>query len=745
MVIIFLWPFLSFSQEYAFKAGTEFTTSSFGTAWNIDKKLNPLAGALSANDSVFSDHILIYGVNESCVNIKCDYISLDTSFHIATNEVVQFQIPILPHSSFQVGRVLPKSIRIKSDYPLIIQQFSGLQFTSPIIEFVDRASVSYSESSTLIPNEVYTNQYEIPLIHSDSPNMKKAQIRSGGRPSTVLTLEDSNQIEISFGQGAYLIDTSSFVLNWLINDTERLDLDIHEAFMLYTEDGFNGLTGQNTRLNDGYVRSLNNKAIKGITSYAIFSDTASSSLGTLYGGLTLEEPLPLSLYPKRIHVAPFEGHKGVLLSIEAIEDSTVVTINNSASILLNKMDRIDSCFHRNLTIESNKSFYSSIQPCLRDDFNNNALSPFLVRPTDESDLIFQSRFKPIWEPSFNNKYYLAVSCPIVSSSNILLDGVPIPSTAFTPYSFDSNWVFATILVDTSQHFVSSTSGFQAYHYSAYSENSSNHFPSYGINLAQDILIDDSLRGISTRLDSGLISPRDSVSLCQGQALEFWPGLAQQTNWSWVFPDTIIEALAQEPVNYVFDWAGFFTIRRQAINSCLSTDSVVVYVQGALNSNINYSIVNNCFENQISLWVESARIPEQIRWLNPSPTSEVDTLVYPLNAASDDVIEFVAEVTDAHCKDTLSIQIPLNDILDPELSFANVITPNGDGINDELCFSQFKGEAECFSVSIFNRNGIAVFESTDPNECWSPARNQAGVYYHVLVLKDKTYHQSITVF
>ncbi len=46
---------------------------------------------------------------------------------------------------------------------------------------------------------------------------------------------------------------------------------------------------------------------------------------------------------------------------------------------------------------------------------------------------------------------------------------------------------------------------------------------------------------------------------------------------------------------------------------------------------------------------------------------------------------------------------------------NIFTPNGDGINDRLCFNG--EELTEFSIAIFNRWGECVYQSTNPAECW----------------------------
>jgi len=65
---------------------------------------------------------------------------------------------------------------------------------------------------------------------------------------------------------------------------------------------------------------------------------------------------------------------------------------------------------------------------------------------------------------------------------------------------------------------------------------------------------------------------------------------------------------------------------------------------------------------------------------------------------------------------------------------NVITPNGDGINDTFKL-RIEGSTN-YHLLIFNRWGEVVFESTDPNNCWTGKNKNdgtdcpAGTYYYI---------------
>ena len=104
--------------------------------------------------------------------------------------------------------------------------------------------------------------------------------------------------------------------------------------------------------------------------------------------------------------------------------------------------------------------------------------------------------------------------------------------------------------------------------------------------------------------------------------------------------------------------------------------------------------------------------------------------------------YVVTVTQGLCTTIESKRVELSDVfcpsIDCELDVGNVITPNGDGINDT-----WKVVTNCdltnFDLKIYNRWGQLVFSSNQVNIVWdgtvygSPAAD--GIYFYELEFKD----------
>lgn len=106
---------------------------------------------------------------------------------------------------------------------------------------------------------------------------------------------------------------------------------------------------------------------------------------------------------------------------------------------------------------------------------------------------------------------------------------------------------------------------------------------------------------------------------------------------------------------------------------------------------------------------------------------------------------ILTVTNANgCTDTVQVVVTV----DEDFLLPNVFTPNGDGINDEF-FVTTSGLSE-YKMEIFDRWGVKIFESAEPNVHWdghttSGAQCSDGTYYFILTAISPTQDYSTTGF
>lgn len=99
-----------------------------------------------------------------------------------------------------------------------------------------------------------------------------------------------------------------------------------------------------------------------------------------------------------------------------------------------------------------------------------------------------------------------------------------------------------------------------------------------------------------------------------------------------------------------------------------------------------------------------------------------------------------------CADTVEFNLDLHDFSFSNLFIPNVFTPNGDGLNDY--FRLFTTPCNFVSVSIYNRWGMQIFSSSNPNFRWDGYFNSRavpeGVYIVLITSHDKIYNGTLTL-
>ncbi len=119
------------------------------------------------------------------------------------------------------------------------------------------------------------------------------------------------------------------------------------------------------------------------------------------------------------------------------------------------------------------------------------------------------------------------------------------------------------------------------------------------------------------------------------------------------------------------------------------------------------------------------------WSNGSTDS---TLVFTPDSVGTTIISVRITLKQCSIEDSILLQLRGDCYDGCTPAFANIFTPNADGLNDRFS-SGLNCETEHYHLSIYSRWGALVFESRHPNIAWDgsingiPANN--GVYYYVL--------------
>ncbi len=109
--------------------------------------------------------------------------------------------------------------------------------------------------------------------------------------------------------------------------------------------------------------------------------------------------------------------------------------------------------------------------------------------------------------------------------------------------------------------------------------------------------------------------------------------------------------------------------------------------------------------------------------------------------------YVAEY-DVYSSDTIVITQGDDNFCNPPLTIPNVITPNGDGANDNFVIQN--AESYNITLQIYNRWGRLIYENTNYQNDFSCKTCASGVYYYVIKAKskrngrEKEYKGSLTI-
>ncbi len=194
---------------------------------------------------------------------------------------------------------------------------------------------------------------------------------------------------------------------------------------------------------------------------------------------------------------------------------------------------------------------------------------------------------------------------------------------------------------------------------------------------------------------------------------------------WDFGDGATNNYEKNPSHWYMN-SGAYTVRliAQSNLGCNDTITKIVQIQSVPVFNFSYS-GDTIFNEGESLIVTAIGDFDQILWYDGSTNNSITITKGGY---------YYAEVRNQGCPNLRSFTIVVYD----KVGITNLITPNGDGYNDNWEIYHIENHAPC-QVSVFNRDGALVYSSTDYNNQWKGTYNgnplPEGVYYFVVNCKD----------
>ncbi|UPT65320.1 MAG: gliding motility-associated C-terminal domain-containing protein [Sphingobacteriales bacterium JAD_PAG50586_3] len=247
----------------------------------------------------------------------------------------------------------------------------------------------------------------------------------------------------------------------------------------------------------------------------------------------------------------------------------------------------------------------------------------------------------------------------------------------------------------------------------------------------------------------VINAGPDVSFCSGLGAVIGPqGSLPGVTFSWSPGTSLSSTTAQNPQASPSQTSTYIVTATNA-EGCIATDSVTVFVGQFPTSVVDTSLSADCDGWLLTLSTPTLDTSSySVTWVFTldSTVANGPTVVRNFNFGDTTSVTVYLVDPSGGCSDTLV----LNDLLPPTGTFftlpvPNIFTPNGDAFNE--CFKPniLPGFEECYTMVIYNRWGIKVFETDADNTCWNGkiksdgANASDGVYYYIMDFKGTKYN------
>ncbi|AEV33974.1 hypothetical protein Oweho_3019 [Owenweeksia hongkongensis DSM 17368] len=461
------------------------------------------------------------------------------------------------------------------------------------------------------------------------------------------------------------------------------------------------------------------------------------------GQETFEQVKPDNVGDTLFMAAQIQDNYPNLYSIMPVEDSTAVYINGQLLDIRDRSYQVDTCWAGDVVITANKPVQVMLTrsaPGIVDTNspNSSLLSPFTINLAGSNELIKRSVLKP-FGGDYGMTYVVALFTPTASTADFTVNGQPLPAGSWQAYATRPGWSHAQIEISDKTHILESTGeGFVGYHYS-YMKKTPNYYymPSYGYCLVESKPVpQDSLSFYIKREEGEKVKFEDFDSpVCVGEQLLVYPPAARHVSWQWSFDDgqdtvQVINEKQGAGFSHSYTIPGTYWIYVNDTAGCSPPDSVKVEVVDSPVADFDYTSQMTCDGLEVQ-FVNKSQGATKYEWQLPDGEVSNDESPVFLVENSDDLTVSLSVENDAGCSNEIAKNVKPDTQGLNELIVPNVFTPNGDGINDCFYVSGKEGFAECFDLSIYNRWGERVFESTNPEDCWTGEEHSDGTYFYVL--------------
>lgn len=236
----------------------------------------------------------------------------------------------------------------------------------------------------------------------------------------------------------------------------------------------------------------------------------------------------------------------------------------------------------------------------------------------------------------------------------------------------------------------------------------------------------------------IIGLMSDTLICEGSSAKLWVTGGTKYYWtpSTFLPNNNFNVTQVYPTSPIL-----YKVVVEDSNGCIDSSNTSISLNIVPESNYSYSFIPSCLGFEVE-FKDSSINADSYNWIFGDGTFSSDLNPYHVFDFNTHVKTSLVVENNGVCFDTLSTSFKWQKIGDfIDVLTPNIITPNGDGVND--CF-EVKVPVEfedCVEYDIYNRWGLKVYDTRDfkTDFCgFNSYNNQElsdGTYYYTLQIKD----------
>lgn len=442
----------------------------------------------------------------------------------------------------------------------------------------------------------------------------------------------------------------------------------------------------------------------------------------------------------KFYAVPVNGQGIDYVHMVAEQPNTEVYWNGSLVKNLDEGEYWDSCFFQAGLIEANKEiFLGQFVQATHPFPSNGEVYATATFGLNDGDFFERFRFKMDTNLFIDFNPYLILLSPLKDTGTVAITG---PVTVLEPWQpiANSQMAWSKYLIDTVEYSINAPSKVAAYYYSCSYTNVSRPFIQVanstklrGLNNEPDM---NAAQAFSIKIADKIQALKsDTVAICEGENITLFSPDQGVSKWRLQLGNDAAvfsrNDFGQDTFSFSFPQSGLYPLNIEDIRGCEPSKRLWIRVDQSPSLSWDYQILKNCEGEFLALNGQS-NSAEPIEWFINNKSYFGDSILLPIRSTES---EFDLRITTKwkSCEDIRDVKVLRDEDQNP-FTLPNVITPNGDGFNDQWCFADFGSSFEhCFQVTISNRWGQVLYSSSSVNDCWSPENLDPGVYYYVIHL------------